>query len=498
MYNFPTKPDAMQQLAQLFAPALAKQMGVEYKHTTPTGTPSTPYYHGPGGLFGVAGVERDIIHTRVGGRGLAWALSNRTTITTDPLFPYISGYQDESGDEKDGVCDDPPIAGPAKTCLQTAPLGRYERMSREMEINRVGQIINRGEFTDLRTINDPIAPELGRSIFPNIDGSTQLGLGAEVLARMLEVGITFVNLLGRQLYTGSPANNSANSGYKEFIGLDLLIGTNKVDAITGTNCPSLDSDVKDYNYEKVSNVAANPSIVRTLTTMWRYVKHIAIRSNLMPVTWAISMRQALFWEITDVWPCSYLSYRCEVNDGANIDPVPSFDTGDAIAMRDAMRNGEYLLIDGEKVPIIIDDFIVEESSNDTNLIDVGCFASDIYIVPLSILGGRPATYWEYFDYSRGPAQAIMDSRSGNFFWTDGGRYMWHQKPPLNWCIQWLGKIEPRLILSTPHIAARLTNVQYCPLQHERDPHPDDDYFTDGGVTDRDPPSLYNDYKDSIR
>lgn len=486
--------DPMQMLVEALAPALAKQMGVEYKHTTPSGTPSSPYYHGPGGLFGVSGLERDVIHTRVSGRGLAWRLPTFPSIDTHPLFPYITGFYDETGSEKDGVCDDPPVAGAAKTCLQTAPFGRYERMSREMEINRVGQRINWSERSDLTLLNDPLVPELGRTIFPNISGNAQLGLGAEVLARMLEIGVTFVNLLGPQLYTGNPTNNQAGGGYKEFMGLDLLIGTSKYDALTNTACPSLNSDVKDFNYTKVTDLTANPGIVRVLTTMFRYLNHLATQTNAAPVSWVLVMRQALFWELTDIWPCSYLSYRCAVGDTSDIDATPTFDTGDAIAMRDAMRNGSYLLIDGARIPIVIDDFITEESSGDTNRVDIGCFASDIYIVPLTALGSRPITYFEYFDYSQGPSQAISNARLGNYFWTDGGRFLWHQKPPTNWCVQWLAKIEPRLVFKMPHLAGRLTNVQYCVLQSPRDPHPDGDYFVDGGVQWRQPPSLWMDWQ----
>ena len=474
------------------AKALAPFADPNYKHTTPSGTPSTPYYHGPGGLFGVAGLERDLIHTCVSGRGVAWVLPKFSSVTTDPLFPYITGFQDESGSEPDGVCDDAPVAGAGKSCIQTAPFGRYTRMTREMEVNRVGQKINRGEFTDIRTINDPIAPELGLSIFPSIGGSTQLGLGAEMLARFLEVGVAFVNKVGPQTYVGNPTNNSGPGGYKEFMGLDLLIGTTKVDAITGTACPSLASDVKDFNYKKVDDLTGD-DIVRTLTTMYRYVKYIATKSGLNPVTWSFAMRQSLFWEITDVWACAYWSYRCATIANTGTTNNVNIDGRSQTEFRDAMRNGEYLMIDGVQIPVIVDDFINEDSSNDTNLIDVGCFASDIYLIPMSILGGRPATYFEYFDYSQGPMQSIRDGRATDDFWTDGGQYLWHKKTPLNWCLQYIAKIEPRMILKTPHIAARLTNVTYCPLQHERDVLPSDNYFVDGGVTSRSAPSLYSDW-----
>jgi hypothetical protein len=458
---------------------------------TATGTPSTPYLHGPGGLFGQEGIERDLFHTRIEGSGLATALPVFATNLTHPLFGVITGYQDVSGSVPDGVCDDPEVAGSEKRCLQTFPFGRYSFRTRELEINRVGQLINRGEFDDLRVVNDPIAPELGKTIFPNIDPNKQLSAGAEVLARMLELGVAFANRLGRQLYTATPANNSAGGGHMEFQGLDILIGTTKVDAITGDDCPTLDSDVKDFNYSCVQEEDADPDIVRVLLTIWRIVNHIAQHTNLNPARWIFAMRTALFWELTDVWPCAYQTYRCTFSSATDNREI-FVDGRENVRMRDEMRNGNFLLIDGVRVPVLLDDNIVEESSGDNSAIPVGCFASDIYLVPLTVKGGIPVTFWQHFDYRTGTMQAVANGRLTNMFWTDAGQYLWTWDTQ-NWCVLHEAKIEPRVILRTPQIAARLTNVCYCPLQHPRDPQPDDPYFVDGGITDPPPPSLFGDW-----
>lgn len=495
MYNFDTKErqqggsEVIEAFAKAMAPALAKQLGVDYK-VEATGTPSTPYLHGPGGLFGVSGIERDLIHTRLRGNGLAAQLPVNGVQKTDPLFGYISGFNDVSGTVPDGVCDDPETAGAMKTCLQTAPFGRYGFQTRELDITRVGELIDRGEFDDLRLLNDPIAPLLGESVFPDLNQNAQLSAGAEVLARLLEVGVGFVNRLGRQLYTGSPTNNSANNGYMEFQGLDVLISESKVDAITGTDCPSLDSDVKDFNYTLVDDANADPGIVRVLTTLFRYVNHIASHTGLNPVQWTFAMRTSLFWELTDVWPCDNLTYRCNVTnaDGERV----FIDGREQVQLRDQMRNGEYLLIDGMRVPVVLDDFIVEESNADTSSLSSGQFASDIYLVPLTIRGGTPATFFQNFDFRAGTMRAVVDGRVTSKFWTDNGRYMWSWDNN-NWCVVWESVTKPRLVLRTPQIAGRLTNVAYAPLQHPRDIHPDDDYFTDGGVTERAAPSLYQDW-----
>ena len=236
--------DGMAALASMLMPFITGQ-----KHTTPTGTPSNPYVHGPTGLFGVSGLERDIFHTRLQPEGLLGMLPVIGSVKTNPLFPYISGFQDVTGSVKDGVCDDPQTAGPIKTCFQTAQFGRYEFMTREAEINRIGQITDRGEFTDLRIVNDPLVNQLGGIMQQEfaLSGQDAAIAGADMLMRFIEVGVAFQNQLGRQLYIGNPANNSAGGGFKEFPGLDILIGTTKVDALTGTACPSLRSDIKDRN-----------------------------------------------------------------------------------------------------------------------------------------------------------------------------------------------------------------------------------------------------------
>jgi hypothetical protein len=55
----------------------------------------------------------------------------------------------------------------------------------------------------------------------------------------------------------------------------------------------------------------------------------------------------------------------------------------------------------------------------------------------------------------------------------------------------LAKTEPRLLLLTPYLAARLSNVKYLPMEHERSPFTDSSYFADGGRTTQTPPSLYS-------
>jgi hypothetical protein len=466
------------------------------RHTTPTGTPSLPYMHGPNGLWSMAGIENNVISTRVQPRGLAGALPALGTRITDPLFAYLTGFLPGSGVNPNGICDDAPVAGPMKNCLQTAQFGRYQYMTREFELVTPTQQINRSEVMDLTVINDPLVAlgDNGNGMTVPSSSMGSVGLNSELAVRFAELGIEFQNKLSRQLYVGNPANNTGGGGYREFPGLDLLIGTNKKDAITGQLCPSLNSLINNYNFKLVTDTGLNADIVRWLTYMVRILRSNAEKMNLSPVGLALVMRETLFYEITGVWPCSYMTYGCQLRSAVG-DQVLSMDVGDQISMRDNMRNNQYLLIDGVQYPVIFDDAI-PESTNTTAGANVpsGQFASDIYILPLTFRGGLPGLYWQFFDMTAAVGLA-QQGNAASFFWTDGGRYLWHTKPPKNWCVQWQVRFEPRIILPVPHLAGKLRNVRYAPLMHTRDAFPDNPYYVDGGVTSRSTaPSFFADYK----
>lgn len=449
-------------------------LGGPYYRATPS-TPSTPYYTGPGGLFGVMGLERDIISSRMQPFGLADRLPAIGTNVMNPMFAYFTGFTPSTGAVAEGVCDDPPTAGSGLTCIQTAQFGRVSYQTRTLEVNRLGQQINRGEFQDLRFFNDPLANGIGGITTPAGVGSGG-NLRQEVAMRMVELGVDFQLTLSRMIYEGNPSNNSGGDGYREFPGLDILIGTNKVDALTNTACDALDSDIKDANYQRVD--AAGDYYVDILSALMHYLRTNASGMNFGQTTWAIVMRPELFWELSAVWPCVYMTYRCRTSGGAE----PDISAVDMIRMRDDMRNSSYILIDGIRYEVIQDNNIREETqiTGPGASIPSGCAASDIYVIPLTTRGGVPVTYWEYFDYRTSLNILGAGPLAAQWFWSDGGKFLWHFKPPANWCIQWLCKIEPRLILRTPQLAGRLLNVLYCPRQHTRDVRTTDPYFVGGG------------------
>ena len=467
-------------VAAAFMELITKAVAENVRKAQTVGAPLGPYVHGPGGLFGVRGLSQAVIstHTQITG-SLGEVIPVQTSIDTQPLFPYITGFQRSDTQEKNAVCDNPEDANSFKTCIQTTVFGRKEFKTRQVEINRIGQRLNRGEFLDLNLENDPLVEQMGGLMqgFFGLTNQSSILAGREMVMRLVEVGVAYQRWFCPQVYTGNPANSMAGGGYKEFPGLDLLISRTKVDALTGQACQSLYSDVKDFSYRQVSSTA-DPDIYRTLSTMMYILETKAIQQNLSPVDLRLVMRPQLFFELTRFWPQQYNTDGATLTN-AGLDVLIL----ENVRMRDEMRSGQFLNINSKRYPVILDPCIMEENQADNGAIPIGGFGSDIYVVPFTARGGSIRTlYWEYYDYRNDVIPAVRDARADAWYWTDSGAFLWHIKPPDNWCLEVISKVEPRLILRTPQLAGRLQNVTYVPLQHTDDVLPSQDYWVNGGVT----------------
>lgn len=447
------------------------------KAAAATGTPAGPTAHGPTGLFGVPGLERDVISSRMASEGLASAIPAKPSVTMYPLFPYVTGYTAPTGSQPATDCADGQVAGSMKTVLQTAEFGLTKFKTRELNIALQGDITNRGEFTDLRFVNDPMAGQMAGFV-PNVPYERALEYGREVLTRFVDVGVAFQDYHLQKLWSGTGTNN-------EYPGLELLVVENHYDAKTGQLAPALQSDVRDFGSVDVTGAAGAAAIVTTMVDMYRHAKYNANRMRFAPVTFAWVMKEQLFNELADIWPCSYLTNRCVTVDGSG--KTVFVDAQSQIDMRVAMRQGMYLLIDDVPVRVITDDGLAETEINNTTL----TYSSDIYLVPLTVRGGRPVLFWEYFDYSKGSAPAIQDGRATDIFWTDRGVYLWARQTTYNTCVIWQAETRMRVILETPQLAGRLQNVNYSISKHLRETLPGQSYYLDGGVTSRTADTLYN-------
>lgn len=470
------------QLAAAMIGEIGKQQGTRQKAV---GASNYTWGHGPGGLFGQTGLSPDIANAAVMPfLGLQARLPVRASRETNPLhgiFTGVTGLLD--GNKPNGPCDDAPTPGLAKLCTQTYTFGRQTMMTPVLDITRAGQVVNRGEFTDFYLVGGPTEANPG----PTLPYDFTRALRGEVDKLNLEFKISWARENSKLIFTGNPTNNTGGGGYKEFRGADVLINTGYRDAETGVLCPAADSLVRNFaSLTATPNITTNAQaandIVVQVTAMYRQLRALARQTGLAPLTLGITMPEMLHYELTKVWPISYLTTAATAISAPQTNTQLNVDARDQAQMRDDMRseNAPYLLIDGQRVPVIYDDGVARGNSN-------GVFTSTIYFVPLTVLGGTPATYIEYFDFSApGAAMDVVRALGieGAFTTTDNGRYLWVKKPHNNFCVQAQVVEEIRLRLDFPFLAGRLTNVSYSPTIGTRSPFPSDADFYNGGKTNR--------------
>lgn len=459
---------------------LVESNGNSHQKSAMTSTSaSTQFPRGAQSLWGGLPVERDIVTAHVRPEGLLSVLPILPSVVEHPYFGIITGVTDDVGSEATNPCDPNPT-GYMKACTLTAQFGRIARDTNVIDIDKVMLKYNRGDFTDYRLYGQMLG-------LTNAEPSriTQDGfLNTVTKAEMLIAGVNIERKLVNNLWQGTPANNTAGGGYKEGPGLDSQIATGQVDVHTGVACPAADSDVKNFAYDEVGGTGRD--IVEYLSMLEFYLRNNARKMGLDPVQWVIAMRPELWFELSAVWPCSYLSHRC-TTDGSS-SPIVINDNVN-VSMRDAMRNGMYIDINGNRYPVVVDDGIFEHNNVNNGSLAAGEYASSIYMIPLTITGGFPVTYMEHVDYRAASADiALLNNKPT--FWSDNGVFMWVYEQN-RFCYLLSVKTEQRVVLRTPHLAGRIDAVKYTPLQHLRSFDPDSPYHADGGASIRSYPWSQN-------
>jgi hypothetical protein len=441
-------------------------------------TPNYTYGYSGGGMFAVPGLSAGIFSAlQLPITGLQSRLPSFPSNETNPLAAILTGITAPTGTNPNGVCDDPKTVGLSTLCTNTAPFGRWSLQTAVIDIDKIGKRVNRGVFTDLKILNSPDMNGLVPTL-PGGANNVQSLVKSEIAKIFMEFGAGWIFAFGKQTFAGNPANNTAGGGYMEFQGLDILINNGKHDALSGALCPAADSLLFDFGSNNITGSATNATnLYNKVVAMYRTLKYKARRMQFGAVKWVLVMTENLFYSITEIWPCLYNTTNCSAVVAA---PVQVVQVGsDAVKMRDDMRDGSYLWINGEKVEVVLDDAVTETTSNGTD------FVSTFYFVPLTVLGGTPVTYYEYFDYDAdgsSMAAAKLLAPDGSYMSSDGGRFLWHKKPPTNFCVQFLAKTEPRLRCTATQLAGRIYNIKYTPNMVTNSPWPGDSTYIAGGTS----------------
>lgn len=440
------------------------------------GTTAGAQLHGPGGLLATPGLNRQVVNAMIMPRGLSGRLPVRKSIDTNEIFAILTGLTASTGTEPTAACADWPLVGQFKTCKQQHPFGQQGRMSQVLNVMYAGQIVNRGEFRDNTLFG---APEMGDNKTPGPINWQKI-LQSEQEKKLGELYAGYFRDYARYIFTGNPANTAGSQGFQQYRGLNLLINTNKRDAITGVACPAADSIVVDLNGASINTSAG--TFYNVLANIMLNLELLAKRLRL-EVKCGIVMRQGAFWTATNQWPCVYATTGCI--GGANI--VHTGSLNEAVEMRDSMRNDPHLMVEGKRYEVIISDEVEEEIAAGGT---VGTYESDVYIVPLTA-NGESTLFWEYFDMNAEAISATNKMAPGGFFETlSDGRFLLVKQSPTHTCVQVEIIERPRLILLTPFLAARVQNVRYTYSIHERDPFTTDTYFVNGGAVNTPLPYFY--------
>lgn len=445
----------------------------------PATTMTAQKLHGLTGTFSTFGLDRDVISTHVQPHGITEVLPMLPNNDEDPRYGALTGFSDDIGNEPAEPCDDAPT-GFIKACNLTAQFGRLARQTETIEMDKLGLRINRGDFMDLTLHGMNLQMPSSSGIMPpNLD-KNQI-LNNVTMSQMVSVGVRMNRILTNQYWQGSPANNNVGGGFKEMPGLDTQIATGQVDADSGVACPSLDSDVKDFDFNNVNGADAN-DIVEFLSMLEYFVYTLAQDTGMLPAEWVFVMRPQLWYELSRVWPIIYNTDRVAIALAAATNARVNIDGRENIRERDRMRTLGELAINGRTYKVIEDTGINELNNVNNANLAAGEFASSIFMLPLRVVGNFPVTFRQNIDYRNALLlQNINLLRGNQNFWTDRGIFSW-AFDDVKWCWTLTAKTEQRVVLRTPQLAGRIDNVKYTPLQHLREANPDSPYFVDGGVS----------------
>lgn len=466
----------------------------------PPGSPVGPYGHGQDGIFYLPRSNNSIVSAIIGPRG--GVLDVIPVLNEDPyednnlgnffgakeytfdtiMTGVTEGNIEDFANQPTGECDPGPTGGMTKLCTIVNTLGNYKGRTKEVGLVRAGLAQDRLDAQARNLLNSAVALQ---GFFGTPDSMPEQNaiIMNEMARRLFELLFPFRRFFSQHIWEATPANN--NGWARQFVGLNIHINSGThVDAFSSAICTAADGVISDFGYNLVNG--SNPDIVERLEYMEHVSQTNVSRMGLGPVDGVIVMRETLFRALTGVFPVKQYQEvlaSLQTINGADRSRIMIDATG-AQAARNNFRTQLQIPLNGRMYRVVLDDGIPEShSGNDANLTGANQFASDIYFVPLTVVGGLPATFFDYYNHENMQAQGILSQVTPNTFTftSDGGSFRWNLNYQ-NSCLDMNFQFMPRLKMKFPMAAWRLSNVAYEPDMRAHSPYPADDYFVNGGVT----------------
>lgn len=428
-----------------------------------------------GGAFSAPGVRPDRFSAMPRVRSLAKLLRPMPSEIYNEIYAIVTGATDGSGDNPTSFCGTAPQPGNLKTCEQTMVFGKWFSQTQLNNVPEIGMLRNRaevpGRILNSAPTDNPLIPDI---MYRLTDTRSQLQY------ELYGQGIFLERAMEKVLITGDPtkANTATERGFiKEFKGLDAQIKTGYTDS-SGVTCPAADSIVLDFGGATIGGTIGGGD-GRTITTALGDVAY-AIQDRADQVgmgdglEMAFLMRKEAFRVLTDYYANTYATSRFQSATMTAGNPVVQIAT-DANNLRLEMLQGNYLLVEGQPVPVVFSDGLPFEGQGNN------VWQTDIFVVPIS-WGGFPLLRFDYFNMGNQYItewNGIINPDKRRVI-NNGLLLMGYQSTGMCDLFQFAGQM--RLILETPFLAGRIDNVSFSYLANTRNATPGASLYYDGGVS----------------
>lgn len=451
------------ELAKALGPFLSGERQPEYQGYVPeglkhyqnykaTGNPSSDaYLYVNGGLFGRCDGDPTLVNALVGPIGFEAVLDWMGTNTENQFFDAWTGLSD-TGAEQSTACGDCPTVD-LEACAQFYCFGRFCRQTQELQFDRIGlhgngSVPQKVLFGNVTDASGNVLVRQGENI-ENIFQVQTRAAGYHLALKNSEL-----------LWAGDPCNNSGS--YQEYIGLQNIVNTGKVDAYTQLACNAMDSFLMDMNFQNFTSDGA------LAIRRWfkRMVDQFQVRAQGAGFDW----NSAEMWIVMhpNVWDCVSRVYAC-----AGIDLCSVGGTNNrfqASAEQAQARHDEFLArralpIGGRMYPVVLDTQIPQTTGQANGT------CSDIYFLTTRI-SGETIMWGQYQDFNMtyGNVRQEMVSVFGSddIGITDNGRFALVRDNSRG-CFDVQILTKPRVVATMPWLSGRIQNVCCDVLQQ---PFPD--------------------------
>lgn len=422
------------------------------------------------GIFSSPGVRPERFSALARPRSMARLLRPQRSEYLNEIVEIVTGQTDGSGSNATDWCAPGALAGILKTCQQIYPFGNFKMRTPVVPLQEVGQLRSRADIPGMIINNPPEDNPLIPELFYRLpDTRDQLAI------MFFNLGIEIERQLEKELFNGVVGTDSGIRGWwKDMNSISALVKTGYTDAVTGVACAAADSTVVTWNAD-VGATVSNRNIVQAMHDTYYAKRDLAEMVGMGGTQFAWVMRKEQFRSLTEVWVCQYATYRCQSGSAGNPVTLVANEMND---LRIEMMQGQYLLIDGERVPVVFSDGIpLEQLAGLPGRV----LRSDMFLLPLS-WNGRPLIRLEYksMDNEWAREMAGMVYQSAEFI--NNGMYLL-TKNEKEGCIEFSLSAKMRMFLETPFLAARIDDVSFSYLAPTRDANPGTTFlYANGGVT----------------